>query len=100
MPQRDLVWTSGALEQLGEILKRRKDKQGSIRKCIETHLLAAANDLETAATKWGGPLEDLWFYRFQCEDRKDGKVVKLFLQAELEPTNGSVGVLSCGTIAL
>jgi len=45
-------------------------------------------------------VDDVWIYRFRCEDRKDGKVVVLNIQAELEATDHTVGVLACGTIAL
>jgi hypothetical protein len=99
MPPRNLVWTRGAIDDLAGLLKRRKNK-ADVRRCVEQHLLAAANDLETAAKKWDGPVEDVWIYRFRCEDVKDGKVVALNLQAELEATNDTVGVLACGTIPL
>src|SRR2546426_6006950 len=99
MPPRNLVWTPGAVGQVAELLKRRKDRAG-IRRCVEQYLLAAANDLESVAQKWVGPIEDVWIYRFKCEDHKDGKVVGLYIQAELEATDGTVGVLACGTILL
>ena len=99
MPRRELVWTHGAIEQFAELLKRRKDVAG-VRKCVEQHLLVAANDLENVAKKWGGPMEDLWLYRFRCDDLRDGKTIALYLQAELEPRNGTVGLLGCGTIPL
>src|SRR6266511_6184080 len=76
MPRRELVWTHGAIEQFAELLKRRKDVAG-VRKCVEQHLLAAANDLENVAKKWGGPMEDLWLYRFRCDDLRDGKTIAL-----------------------
>jgi len=99
MPPRDLVWTPGAIKQLAALLERRRDRAG-VRKCVEQHLLVAANDLEGVAHKWVGPVEDVWIHRFRCEDQKDGKVIALNLQAELEATDGTVGVLACGTILL
>ncbi len=85
MPRRELVWTHGAIEQFAELLKRR---------------LVAANDLENVAKRWDGPMEDVWLYRFRCDDLRDGKTIALYLQAELEPRNGTVGLLGCGTIPL
>ncbi len=67
---------------------------------MEQHLLAAANDLESAAQKWSGPLEDVWVYRFRCEDHKEGKVVAVYIQAELEAIDGLLGVLACGTVTM
>ena len=99
MPPRELVWAPGAIGQLAELLSRRGDRS-AVRKCVEQHLLAAANDLESTAQKWDGPVDDIWVYRFRCEDRKDGKLVTLNIQAELETTDHIVGVLACGTIAL
>ena len=99
MPRRELVWTPGAIEQLAQFLTGRRDRTG-IRKCVEQHLLAAANDLESVARKWEGPVEDVWIYRFRCDDHKDGKVVALYIQAELETIDGLVGVLACGTVTL
>src|SRR5713226_2398643 len=99
MPPRNLVWTTGAKAELAEFLKRQKDRAG-VRRCVEQYLLAAANDLESVAQKWVGPIEDVWIYRFKCEDRRDGKVTALFIQAELEATDGTVGILACGTVPL
>lgn len=99
MPPRELVWTPGAVGQLAETLARMSDR-ASVRRCVEQHLHAAANDLETTARKWDGPIDGIWIYRFQCEDRRNGKVVVINLQAELEATDHIVGVLACSTIRL
>ncbi len=99
MPPRELIWAPGAVEQLATFLRGRTDRKG-IRKCVEQHLLAAANDLESAAQKWSGPLEDVWVYRFRCEDHKEGKVVAVYIQAELEAIDGLLGVLACGTVTM
>jgi|SRR6266511_2145659 len=99
MPRRELVWTPGAVDQFAAFLGRHADRSG-IRKCVEQHLLAAANDLESAAQKWDGPVEEVWIYRFRCEDHKDGKIVAVYVQAELEAIDGLVAVLACGTVTL
>ncbi len=99
MPRRELVWAPGAVEQLARFLKGRADRTG-IRKCVEQHLLAAANDLESAAQRWNGPVEDVWIYRFRCEDRKEGKTIAVYIQAELEAINGLLAVLACGSVTL
>jgi len=56
--------------------------------------------LESAAQKWSGPVEDVWVYRFRCEDHKEGKVVAVYIQAELEAIDGLLGVLACGTVTM
>jgi len=99
MPRRDLVWSPGAVGQLAELLARRGDRT-AVRRCVEQHLLAVAGDVEGAAQRWDGPVEEVWTYRFRCEDRKDGKTVVLNVQLELEVNDGTVGVLACGTIPL
>jgi len=99
MPPRELLWTPGAIQQLAELIARREDRVG-IRRCVEQHLLAVAGDVETAAQRWEGPIEPVWLYRFRCEDRKDGKVVSVHIQAELEVSDHIVAVLACGAIPL
>jgi hypothetical protein len=96
MPPRKLLWTRGAVQQLREYLTRRKDK-AAVRTCIEQHMLAVANAVESTAQKWDGPFEKLWRYGdFKC---RDGAVV-LYIHAEFDVTEDTVTVLGCGTIPL
>lgn len=65
MSQRELVWSSKAVLEVRELLKRRSDHSG-ILACIEEHLLAVAADPGIARIS-GSPLREL-VYRFQCRD--------------------------------
>jgi len=64
--------------------------------CIEQHLLAAADDVETVTQEWDGPFEHLRRYRFQCQDVK----TVLYIHSELTITDDAVTVLGCGTLPL
>jgi len=94
MPQRDLVWSEKAIEDLRGLLERRDDRD-SVLLCVEGHLLAVADNPAIASTHSGPQAYQL--YRFGC---RDGETA-LYLQAVFQDLpDGRLSVMSCNTTAL
>lgn len=92
MPQPDLIWADKAIHDIKNLLDRRDDREGVLR-CVESHLLAAAEDPLVLWTDEGP--QPVASHRFECRDGE----TKLFLQALFQVLGvEKVAVLACTTI--
>lgn len=92
-PSRALVWHAAGAKELADCIGRRKDQAG-FRNCVEQHLLTVAGDLDLAK-RYDGPA-NLRLYTWKCQDGEVGVRMRAVLE---EQSDGSLAVLSCGTIA-